>query len=144
MARLCGCSTIDIQNDRIGVARRFAQQHQLHVVLKGADTVIARPDGSVFLNASGNPGMAAGGMGDVLTGLIAGLITQGMDVDAAANAGVYLHGAAADHLARHLAPAGYLATEVMNMIPRAMAELANADMPFAWIQWDPLTYPTGA
>ena len=140
MARLCDCTPTDIQNDRIGSARTFARQHKVHVVLKGADTIIARPDGTVFLNASGNPGMAAGGMGDVLTGLIAGLITQGLAIDAAACAAVYLHGAAADLLAREQAPVGYLASEVMHTIPRVMATVDDADDPFDWIRPDPLSY----
>ena len=69
-----------------------------HVVLKGAATVIAHPDGSVYINSTGNSGMAAGGMGDVLTGIIAGLVTQGFAPESATHAGVYLHGAAADTL----------------------------------------------
>jgi NAD(P)H-hydrate epimerase len=142
MARLCNCTTADIQRDRIGHARTVARQFQVYVVLKGADTIVVRPDGNVFFNASGNPGMAAGGMGDVLTGLIAGLITQGMAIDEAACAGVYLHGAAADLLARSQAPVGYLASEVMDAIPRAVIDLDRSDPSFGWIQSDPLTYPT--
>lgn len=138
MARLSGRSTADIQRDRIGHARAFAQQYRVHLVLKGAATVVARPDGTVFVNATGNPGMAAGGMGDVLTGLIAGLITQGIEVGAAANAGVYLHGLAADRLARVKAPVGYLATEVMASIPEAIVELVTGDDRACWPALDPL------
>lgn len=124
MARLCGCSVAGIQKDRLAAARSFARKHQVYLVLKGAATVVARPDGHVFVNPTGNSGMAAGGMGDVLTGLIAGFMTQGVAPDLAAMAGVYLHGAAADHLARTIGPKGYLATEVMNAVPKVMGEMA--------------------
>jgi NAD(P)H-hydrate epimerase len=116
-------SVATIQNDRIRAARSLAEKHDITVVLKGAGTVIAHPDGKVFVNPTGNPGMAAGGMGDVLTGLIAGLITQGFDPDHAAHAGVFLHGMAADRLARRKGPAGYLASEVMEQIPVVSADL---------------------
>ena len=142
MSRLSGHSTTEIQSDRVGHARSFAQRHGVHLVLKGAATIIARPDGTVFVNATGNPGMAAGGMGDVLTGLIAGLITQGMAAGAAALAGVYLHGSAADRLARHKAPVGYLATEVMDAIPQAMHELLSGGDNLPLPSLDPLFYPT--
>ena len=142
MARLSGCSTADIQNDRIGHARSFARRHGVHLVLKGAATIVAQPDGIVFVNATGNPGMASGGMGDVLTGLIAGLITQGMEVSAAARAGVLLHGSAADRIAAQRAPVGYLATEVMDAIPQALGDRLCADdnLPFPGL--DRLAYPT--
>jgi len=138
MARLSGRSTADIQDDRIGHARAFARHHNVYLVLKGAATIVARPDGMVFINPTGNSGMAAGGMGDVLTGLIAGLITQGMEIDTAAMAGVYLHGLAADRLARSKAPVGYLATEVMHAVPEAIVELINGNDHCAWPALDPL------
>ena len=93
------------------------------MVLKGAATVIAHPDGSAYINSTGNPGMAAGGMGDVLTGVIAGLITQGYSPESATHAGVYLHGAAADMLAESIGPVGYLAREVMDAIPGEIKKL---------------------
>ena len=142
MARLSGHSTADIQSDRIGHARSFAERHQVHLVLKGAATIIARPDGTVSVNSTGNPGMAAGGMGDVLTGLIAGLITQGMEIGAAARAGVYFHGLAADRLAKKMAPVGYLATEVMDTLPEAMGELLTGGDSLPWPKLDHLFYPT--
>ena len=111
-------------------------------MLKGAATIVARPDGTVFVNATGNPGMAAGGMGDVLTGLIAGLITQGMEVGAAARAGVLIHGWAADRTAAQRAPVGYLATEVMDAIPRAMAQRLGGDDKLPFPDLDGLAYPT--
>jgi NAD(P)H-hydrate epimerase len=138
MARLSGLSTGEIQSDRIGHARAFAQKHQLHLVLKGAATIVAQPDGEVFVNPTGNPGMATGGMGDVLTGLIAGLIAQGMEAGAAARAGVFLHGSAADRLTVKKAPVGYLATEVMDEIPEARNALATGGDLLPWPRCDEL------
>jgi NAD(P)H-hydrate epimerase len=142
MARLSGYSTADIQKDRVGHARSFAERHQVHIVLKGAATVVARPDGTVFVNSTGNPGMATGGMGDVLTGLIAGLITQGMEAGAAAQTGVYLHGLAADRRAQNKAPVGYLASEVMNTLPEAMDELLTGGDNLPWPKRDRLSSST--
>lgn len=124
MARLTGGTTREIQADRVAAARGFAQSRNVHVVLKGARTVIAHPDGQVAINPTGNAGMAAGGMGDVLTGVIAGLISQGYVSEAACRLGVYLHGAAADALAAAQGPQGYLAGEVMAEIPRQFAALS--------------------
>ena len=90
-------------------------------------TVIAHPDGRVLINATGNAGMASGGMGDVLTGVIAGKIVQGLSPESAAHAGVYLHGAAADSLAESIGPYGYLAGEVMNAIPAEIHKLVNSE-----------------
>jgi NAD(P)H-hydrate epimerase len=123
MARLLGTTTPAVQRDRIACARDLAVTLNLHVVLKGARTVIAHPDGAVYINPTGNPGMAAGGMGDVLTGALAGFITQGIRPELAARAAAYLHGAAGDHLARSVGPWGYLAGEVMNALPGRIAAL---------------------
>ncbi len=122
MARLTGMTPAQIQQDRISCARKLAEQYGCHVVLKGAGTVIAHPDGKIFVNRTGNPGMAAGGMGDVLTGLIAGFICQGYDYGQAARLGVYLHGAAADRLAEKHG-IGFLASDVMAEIPETMTGL---------------------
>jgi len=124
MARLAGLSTMQIQQDRLTAARNLAQATQTYVVLKGARTVIAEPNGRVWINPSGNPGMATGGMGDVLTGLISGLIAQGCPASEACQAGVYLHGLAADILAQTTSR-GYLATDVMNTIPHAIQRVLN-------------------
>lgn len=117
MARLLHSSTQHVQQDRAGAARTFAGAFGVHVVLKGAATLIAHPDGDVHVNTTGNAGMASGGMGDVLTGLIAGFAGQGYPVETAAKLGVYLHGRAADHLFETRGPFGFLATEVMQRIP---------------------------
>ncbi|MEW6672987.1 MAG: NAD(P)H-hydrate dehydratase [Thermodesulfobacteriota bacterium] len=125
MARLTGASVREIQADRLGCARKFSKKYKLHVVLKGARTVIAHPDGKVYVNPTGNAGMASGGMGDVLTGVIGGLLTQGYTPEAASHMGTYLHGAAADHLAEQMGPVGYLAGDVMNVIPNQIKKLLN-------------------
>jgi hydroxyethylthiazole kinase-like uncharacterized protein yjeF len=125
MARLMATEAAAVQRDRLGCARRLATSRGVHVVLKGARTIVAHPDGSLFLNPTGNPGMAAGGMGDVLTGAIAGLICQGIPPAEAALAAVYLHGAAADRLAATVGPCGYLAGEVMRELPAAMARVVQ-------------------
>jgi len=117
MGRLAEAEVSMVQSDRVKCAREFAVNCRVHVVLKGARTVIAHPDGRVFINPTGNAGMASGGMGDVLTGIIAGLLAQGFSPETACHAGVYLHGAAADTLAATIGPYGYLAGDVMKAIP---------------------------
>ncbi len=97
MARLAGCTIADVQKDRLGVARKFASEHELIVVLKGHRTVVARPDGEVWVNTTGNPGMATGGTGDILTGMVAGMIAQhSKDAFLSVLAAVHLHGLAGD------------------------------------------------
>jgi NAD(P)H-hydrate epimerase len=126
MARLTGMTPQEVQQDRITCARSLAKTYGVVVVLKGAGTVIAQPDGKLFINRTGNSGMAAGGMGDVLTGLIAGFICQGYDCGQAAQLGVYIHGATADRLAEKRG-FGYLASEVMDEVPEALAALLATD-----------------
>lgn len=126
MARLLATGVQAIQDDRIGTAREFAVKFDVHVVLKGAHTVIAHPTGRAYVNTTGNAGMASGGMGDVLTGVIAGLIIQGYDMEQACQLGVYLHGAAADSLQRKVGPVGYLATEVMDRIPGEIKRITDS------------------
>jgi NAD(P)H-hydrate epimerase len=125
MARLLATTATSVQRDRIACARDLAVTSRVHVVLKGARTVIAHPDGAVYVNPTGNAGMASGGMGDVLTGAIAGLITQGIRPDLAARAAVYLHGAAGDSLSRSAGPWGYLAGEVLDALPAEIAKLSG-------------------
>ncbi|SFL43050.1 NAD(P)H-hydrate epimerase [Paenibacillus sp. 1_12] len=99
MARLCGKTIADIQGDRIETARSFAWKFGVTLVLKGARTVIATPEGEVYINTTGNAGMATGGTGDVLAGIIAGLLAQGLSATQSAALGVYLHGSAGDRAA---------------------------------------------
>lgn len=118
MARLLGCSTSRVQEDRIAAARSLAETTKAVVVLKGARTIIADPAGITAINSSGNPGMASGGMGDILTGIIGGLLAQGYSAWDAARIGVYCHGRAADQMARIRGDWGYLASEVADWLPR--------------------------
>ena len=96
MGRLVGMSTDEVQASRLDVARNFAASHHVYVVLKGHRTLIATPDNKVFINPTGNPGMATGGTGDVLTGMIAAWLAQLLDAEAACKLAVYLHGMAGD------------------------------------------------
>ena len=121
LGRLLDKSTVDIQNNRLDAAVLGSDLfkndlHEIILILKGAGTIIARGDGSTVINTTGNPGMAAGGMGDVLCGVIGALVCQGLTSLDAAVAGVYLHGAAADRLYEK-SGAGFLASEVADMIP---------------------------
>lgn len=125
MARLTGLSTTEIQANRFHVARDFAVQHGVVLVLKGARTLIASPDGKVCVNTSGHAGLASGGMGDVLTGVVGGLLAQGMSAFAAATLGVYLHGLAADQLLPRFGTAGLLATDIMCELPAARQALVK-------------------
>jgi NAD(P)H-hydrate epimerase len=129
MARLMDVTPAEVQQNRLQCARDFATNFKVHLVLKGAATVIAHPDGSAYMNPTGNPGMASGGMGDVLTGVLAGFITQGFTPEAATHAAVYVHGAAADTLAKTIGPIGYLASEVMNAIPVEIKKLMEMQNP---------------
>ncbi|MFB9274522.1 NAD(P)H-hydrate dehydratase [Cohnella cellulosilytica] len=96
MARLCGESVAEIERDRLGAARGLAARYGLHVVLKGARTVVASPNGTAWVNTTGNAGMATGGAGDVLAGIVGSLLAQGFEAEKAAAVGVYWHGAAGD------------------------------------------------
>ncbi len=114
MARLCNTTVAEVQANRILTASQFAQEHGITVVLKGARTVTATPDGTTYINASGNAGMATGGSGDVLAGLIGGLIAQGMPASEAAVLGVYWHGAAGDRaLAKRPSLASLIASDLI-------------------------------
>jgi NAD(P)H-hydrate epimerase len=117
MGRLVGASTREVQRDRIGLARRYATEHGVTLVLKGAGTVVATPAGAVYINVNGNPGMATGGAGDVLAGLIAGLLAQGLDAEQATALGVYLHGAAGDRAAaRRNSAASLIAGDLLDAL----------------------------
>jgi hydroxyethylthiazole kinase-like uncharacterized protein yjeF len=121
LARLLGSGTAaTINADRIGAAREAARITQCVVVLKGHQTLIADPEGSVFVNPTGNPGMAAGGMGDVLAGMIAALLARGTDPVDAACAAVYLHGLAGDILKEEMGDTGLTAMDVADRIPAAI------------------------
>lgn len=111
-ARLLGCEIGDVQADRIASVQQLAKKFACSVVLKGADSLCATRDGRLYVNRTGNPGMSAAGMGDVLAGMVAAFIAQGMTADDALLLAVHLHGAAGDELAKQLATIGMTATEV--------------------------------
>jgi len=128
MARLTGETAAEIQAHRLEAARRFATTHQLHLILKGYRTLVAGPDGEIWVNPTGNPGMATGGTGDVLTGLVAGLLAQHpqRSVAEVAAAAVYLHGLAGDLAAQEFGEIGMVAGDLLNALPRAFKSLAVA------------------
>ena len=131
MARLLGTTAAEVQRDRLGAASRLAREQNVCVVLKGAGTVIAAPDGRLAVNSTGNPGMATAGTGDVLTGLLAGLLAQGLPVWEAACAGVYLHGLAGDLAALEQGEAGVIAGDVIRAVPRAIQHILADTTPAA-------------
>lgn len=117
MARLAGMSTAEVQRDRIGLALDYARKHGVILVLKGAHTVIATPEGQAYINITGHPGMGTGGAGDVLTGMISGLLAQGMEAAQAAAFGVYLHGLAGERAARKRNdPAALIAGDIIEAL----------------------------
>ena len=119
MARLTGLSVAEISADREKIARQYAKKWNVVVVLKGSRTVVAAPDGRACVNPTGNPGLARGGSGDVLAGMIGGLCAAGLPPLEAAKCGVWLHGAAADRAAARLGQWGMLPSD----LPAALGEL---------------------
>jgi NAD(P)H-hydrate epimerase len=135
MARLAGINIIEIQANRLEVARGFAQRTGVTLVLKGARTLIAHPDGRVAVNTTGNPGMAKGGSGDLLTGLIAGLLAQYPDESArAVEAAVYLHGFAADLAVRRDDEHTLLATDSLSHLAQAFRFDSRGQTGYLWLQ----------
>jgi ADP-dependent NAD(P)H-hydrate dehydratase / NAD(P)H-hydrate epimerase len=126
MARLIGQDTAAVNRDRVGTARSFATERRCHVVLKGARTVIATPEGKVFINPTGNPGMASGGMGDVLAGILAALLGQGFSAEDTMKLGVYLHGFVGDRMAAEKGEIGLIASDIIEGLPAGMRALSMA------------------
>ena len=122
MARLTGLSTQQVQSSRVETARKFAMQHRVCLVLKGYRTLIAEPGGQVYVNPTGNPGMATAGTGDVLTGMIAGLLAQHPDapVEKVVSAAVYWHGAAGDRAAARRGQLSMTAMDLLAALPNAL------------------------
>jgi hydroxyethylthiazole kinase-like uncharacterized protein yjeF len=145
MARLAQITVAEVQADRLGVARSFAQRTGVTLVLKGARTLIAHPDGRVAVNTTGNPGMAKGGSGDLLTGLIAGLLAQyPAEVARAVEAAVYLHGLAADMTVRAGNEHTLLATDGLAQLGRAFRFQTRGPNGYLWIQGLPPKLPQAA
>lgn len=124
MARLIGRTTGEINADRVEIARGFAVERRCYLVLKGARSVIATPDGKIFINPTGNPGMASGGMGDVLAGVLAALLGQGLAPADAVRLGVYLHGFVGDRVAEAKGEIGLIASDVIEGLPDGLKALA--------------------
>ena len=126
MARLCGKTIAEISGDRVSAARGLATERQVTVVLKGERTLIAFPDGRVWINPTGTPAMGTGGTGDILTGMIAGLLGQfPKDPDQAIAAAVYLHGLAGELGAAALTEKCLMATDLLRYLPAALEECAR-------------------
>lgn len=123
MARLSGASVAEVQQRRVEMARKKAGEWQQVVVLKGAHTVVAAPDGGVKISQVANPGLASAGTGDVLSGAIAGLVAQGLAPFDAAACGVYLHGEAGEVVRQEMGDAGMLASDVLSALPRVIKRL---------------------
>jgi NAD(P)H-hydrate epimerase len=125
MARLTGKSGAEINADRVGIARSFAVEHRCHLVLKGARTVIATAEGKIFVNPTGNPGMASAGMGDALAGILTALLGQGLCPEDAMRLGVYLHGYVGDQAAAVKGEIGMIASDIIEGLPSGMRDLSS-------------------
>ena len=145
MARLAGITTAEVQANRLEVAREFAGKMGVTLVLKGARTIIAHPDGHVAVNTTGNPGMAKGGSGDLLTGMVAGLLAQYPGNPArAVEAAVYLHGLAADLAVREADQHTLLATDSLAQFSRAFRFRSGGPNGYVWLQGLPADYAPAA
>ena len=129
MARLLEESTADVNRNRLKVAQDFAHTHSSIVVLKGARTIMAHPDGATSISPTGNPGMATAGTGDVLTGILAGLLAQGVAPWEAAQSGVFLHGLAGDLAAHAYGYPSLMAGDLLTYLPQAITQVLHANGP---------------
>ncbi len=123
MARLAGVSIDEVQSDRVGIAKKAAMEWHKTIVLKGACTVIVSPDGQSMISPIANPGLASAGTGDVLTGVIAGLVAQGLTLFDAAACGVHLHGEAGEMVKNIIGDAGMIATDLLPALPLVIKQL---------------------
>ena len=121
--RLLDSSAKEVENDRLGVVRRLARETKSHVLLKGYRTLVSDPRGNVQVNLTGNAGMATGGTGDVLTGILGALLAQGVDIDEALPLGAHLHGLAGDMAAAAIGQASLIATDLIEKLPEALRSL---------------------
>jgi NAD(P)H-hydrate epimerase len=134
MARLAGLTVKEVEADRIGLARRFAAEHKLTLVLKGWRTLVAHPDGSIAVNTTGNPSMAKGGSGDILTGIVAAMLAQFPDdIARAVEAAVYLHGLAGDFAAQAMDEHTVLATDTVTHLSDAFRYRVKDEAGLDWI-----------
>jgi NAD(P)H-hydrate epimerase len=128
MGRLLGVRSGEVQEDRLGVARRAALEFGCHIVLKGARSLVATPSGDVFINPTGNPGMATGGIGDILTGMVGGFVCQRLSPTDAAKAGTYLHGLAGDRALPSRGERALIATDLLDGIAGLLKDFADEAM----------------
>ena len=129
MARLAGVSLDEVQRARLEVTQKTAREWQKVVVLKGAYTIVAAPDGQTKISQAANPGLASAGTGDVLSGVIAGLVAQGLPLFDAAACGVYLHGQAGNLIMQKMGNAGMLASDLLPVLPQVIKTLKQAETP---------------
>ena len=120
LSKLTGKSVEEIQKNRKDIALEVASEYNIVLILKGHETVVAGADGKLYINKTGNPGMASGGMGDALTGVIAGFLAQGADSFTAAVLGVYFHGLAGDLALKEKGPLGLIATDLLDKLPECL------------------------
>ncbi len=125
MARLTGKKIAQVQEDRVAIARQFAEKHGVYLVLKGYRSLVATPQGEIFVNLTGNPGMATAGMGDVLSGIVASFIAQGLHTKHAVCLAVFIHGLCGDLLAKERGERGLLAHDVIDLLPSAIARFSE-------------------
>ncbi|MFC1892999.1 NAD(P)H-hydrate dehydratase [Chloroflexota bacterium] len=123
MARLAGVDVGEVESDRLGIVQRLAQEWHKTIVLKGACTIVANPEGKVRISPSANPGLASAGTGDVLSGAIAGMAAQGLSLFDAAALGVYLHGEAGERVKARLGDAGMIASDLLPELPLVIRQL---------------------
>jgi len=134
MGRLAGLTVKEVEADRVGLARRFATEHKVTLVLKGWRTLVAHPDGSIAVNTTGNPSMAKGGSGDILTGIVAAMLAQFPDdVARAVEAAVYLHGLAGDFAAHAMDEHTILATDTVTHLSDAFRYRVRDEYGLVWV-----------
>jgi NAD(P)H-hydrate epimerase len=129
MSRLLDLSNRDIQENRIEAAQKTAQTYRTNILLKGDRTLISDPEGNIFINPTGNPGMATAGSGDVLAGLITGFVAQGLSLNQAACAGAYIHGLAGDMSAQESGELAMIAGDILRWLPKAIIQVLKVANP---------------
>ena len=123
MSRLTGMPTEEIQKNRISTTSKFSSEHSLTLLLKGSPSLIGLDNGSIVINPTGNAGMATGGSGDVLTGIIAGLLAQGLSASQASIAGTYMHGQAGDQFSESESQTTLIASDLLRCLPETLKRI---------------------
>ena len=126
LSRLLSVSAEEVQRNRVAIAQQFSSGFNVFLVLKGKGTLVSNPEGEAFINPSGNPGMATGGSGDVLTGILAGMVAMGIQIPLALQAGVFLHGLAGDLAAQEWGEEAMIAGDVLAKVPEALRQIKKA------------------